>query len=129
MIDTNPRLNGEWRLDQWVEFAKTDKCLEGMVPSDLRQILGFITRTLKEQVELEKHKEIYGKQIDDEQAQKIWKESTDAIASVKYAYGKGLEAGLAYTPRFESIRKCTCTDPIIKCDHRGCRCQMCGELA
>ena len=29
-------------LDDWREFAKRDDCLDRMVPSDLRQILGAI---------------------------------------------------------------------------------------
>lgn len=24
--------------------------------------------------------------------------------------------------------ECQCSDPLIKCDHRGCRCTVCGEL-
>ena len=26
-------------------------------------------------------------------------------------------------------RKCECASPMVRCDHRGCRCQLCGELA
>lgn len=25
-------------------------------------------------------------------------------------------------------RHCQCRSPMIRCDHRGCRCQLCGEL-
>jgi len=27
------------------------------------------------------------------------------------------------------FRKCECASPMVRCDHRGCRCQLCGELA
>lgn len=26
------------------------------------------------------------------------------------------------------LGRCECESPVIKCDHRGCRCQMCGNL-
>jgi len=29
-------------LDEWTEFARRDDCLEGMVPSDLRQLLAAL---------------------------------------------------------------------------------------
>ena len=32
-------------LSEWKEFTKTDQCLDQMVPSDLREILGAIERT------------------------------------------------------------------------------------
>lgn len=31
----------DWTLNDWTEFARRDDCLERMVPSDLRQLIGF----------------------------------------------------------------------------------------
>lgn len=32
----------EEAIEQWREFARTDNCLDQMVPSDLRQLLDLI---------------------------------------------------------------------------------------
>lgn len=34
-------------LDQWREFARRDDCLDCMVPSDLRQLIGLLDSLLK----------------------------------------------------------------------------------
>lgn len=38
---------GDKTLDEWQEFARRDDCLERMVPSDLRIILGRLAAATK----------------------------------------------------------------------------------
>lgn len=43
-------------LQEWQEFARRDDCLERMVPSDLRQVVGEVER-LRAEVQAYKDKE------------------------------------------------------------------------
>lgn len=54
---SNPTSIAGRTLHEWVLFARRDDCLERMVPSDLRQLIGAISSPVSEKFECQGRKQ------------------------------------------------------------------------